>query len=258
MSVNGRPRVAFFDFTGCEGCQLTVVDALQTYPELLGAIELVAFREAMTEASDEYDIAFVEGSCARESDVKRLQDIRERARFVVALGACAHLGGINAIRNRLDLRETQQSVYGEYAHWFEVGDAKAIGDVIAVDAVIPGCPIDRHEFIAVVKGLLQGRLIQPPNYPVCIECRLHENICVYHKGSVCLGPITRAGCQAICPAYGFGCEGCRGPISEAQLDALQEVLAEHGLDARAAEAALTIFMTNQLPALQAEEESYAR
>ena len=153
-----KPKVAFFDFTGCEGCQLTVIDALQTHPELLDAVEIVEFREAMSEKSDRYYIAFVEGSCSRESDEARLRQIRERAAVVVALGACAHLGGVNAIRNNQDPQQVRSYVYGDKADWFDSYRARGIAEVIDVDAVIPGCPIDRDEFVKVVRSLLQGRI----------------------------------------------------------------------------------------------------
>ena len=256
MSGGPKPKVAFFDFTSCEGCQLTVIDALQTYPELLDAVEIVEFREAMSEKSDRYYIAFIEGSCVRESDEARLREIRERAAVVVALGACAHLGGVNAIRNLQELEDARQYVYGDKGHWFDNYDVKAISQVIDVDAVIPGCPIDRHEFVQVVRTLLQGREPKMPSYPVCIECKLHENVCIFDRGGVCLGPITRAGCHAICPAYGVGCDGCRGLIPFPKIDSLREVLAEHGLSNQDIDDKLSIFLTNQIAHLDLAEETY--
>lgn len=256
MSKGPKPKVAFFDFTSCEGCQLTVIDALQTHPELLEAVEIVEFREAMSEKSDRYYIAFIEGSCVRESDEARLREIRERAAVVVALGACAHLGGVNAIRNLHDLEAARQYVYGDKGHWFENDDVKAISQVIDVDAVIPGCPIDRYEFVEVVRTLLQGRVPKMPTYPVCIECKLNENVCIYDRGGVCLGPVTRAGCYAICPAYGVGCDGCRGLIPFPKLDSLKEVLAERGLSGQEIDDKLSFFLTNQIAKNELAEEAY--
>lgn len=254
---NGKPRIAFFDFTSCEGCQLTVIDALQTHPELLDAVEIVEFREAMSERSDDYQIAFIEGSCTRSSDEARLQRIRANAGIVVALGACAHLGGVNAIRNRQPLEDVRQYVYGDKAHWYDTYEPRAIDKVIGVDVVIPGCPIDRVEFVSTVKALLQGRMPEPPDYPLCIECRALENVCVYDRAQVCLGPVVRAGCGAICPAYGVGCDGCRGLIGDARMAVLQAVLQEHGLSQEAIDARLTIFLTNQVKALVEKEEEAA-
>lgn len=260
MSANGKPKIAFFDFTGCEGCQLTVIDALQTYPELLDAVEIVEFREALSGQAEAYDIAFVEGSCSRESDEARLHDIRARSGYVVALGACAHLGGVNAIRNRFNMDEVDRIdaahyVYGDHAGWYESYEPRAIADVIEVDTAVPGCPIDRDEFIGMVKLFLQGRLPQPPDYPLCIECKLHENVCVYLRGEVCLGPITRAGCKAVCCTYGMGCEGCRGLISNPQMEPMRRVLAEHGLTEFDMQTKLSLFLTNQMAELELEEEA---
>lgn len=254
MSENGKPKVAFFDFTGCEGCQLTVLDALQTYPELLDVVEIVEFREAMSEQAEAYDIAFVEGSCSRPSDEARLRDIRARSVYVVALGSCAHLGGVNAIRNRMDMDAVRHYVYADYAEWYESYEPRAISAVIDVDTAVPGCPIDRDEFVNMVKIFLQGRLPEPPDYPLCIECKLHENVCVFLRGQVCLGPITRAGCNAVCCEYGIGCEGCRGLISNPQLGPMRKVLAEHGLTEYDMQSKMTLFLTNQLADLELEEE----
>jgi len=255
MTNSMKPKVAFFDFTSCEGCQLTVIDSLQTHPELLDVVDIVEFREAMSEKSDSYDIAFIEGSCSRLSDEDRLRDIRERSGMVVALGACAHLGGVNAIRINQNLDEVRHYVYSRFADWFDAYEARAISEVIEVDTVIPGCPIDRYEFLFVVKALLQGRVPEPPDYPVCIECKLDENICMFQRGQVCLGPITRAGCKAICPTYGMGCDGCRGLIPYPKIASLRQVMADRGLDVHEIDSKLTLYMTNQMIELAQEENA---
>lgn len=245
MTTQTLPRIAFFEFTSCEGCQLTVVDTLQAHPELLNVVEIVQFREAMSERSEDYQIAFVEGSCTRPHDETRLKEIRQQAKIVVALGACAHLGGINAIRNRQPLEEVRQYVYGDKADWFDTYVARPIEAVITVDAVIPGCPIDRNEFAMAVSHLLQGRMPNIPDYPLCIECKLMENVCMFQRGKTCLGPITRSGCGAICPAYGDGCEGCRGLIPKPNIESLKQVLREHGMSEEEIDAKMTMFLTYQ-------------
>jgi sulfhydrogenase subunit delta len=241
-----KPKVAFFEFTSCEGCQLTVVDVLQDHPELLDAIDIVEFREAM---SDKYDgrinVAFIEGSCTRPSDESKVRAIRERADLVIALGACAHMGGVNAIRNRMPLAMVRDYVYGDKAEWFDTYEARPISAVIPVDAEIPGCPIDRKEFATAVTHLLQGRLPQLPDYPLCIECKLKENVCMYLRGKVCLGPVTRAGCDAICPTYGYGCEGCRGLIPEPNIEAMKLVMRERGMKDDEIESRMSMFMSYQ-------------
>ncbi|MBI4861719.1 MAG: nickel-dependent hydrogenase large subunit [Candidatus Riflebacteria bacterium] len=90
-----RVTVAFFDFTSCEGCQIELTNlGEQVFVGLLGHIEFVEFREAMSEKTGEpIDIAFIEGSFSREQDRERLEEIRARAKIVIAYGACATIGG---------------------------------------------------------------------------------------------------------------------------------------------------------------------
>jgi sulfhydrogenase subunit delta len=256
-----KPKVAFFEFTSCEGCQLTVVDSLQTHPELLEAVEIVQFREAMTEKGEDYQIAFIEGSCVRQSDADRLARIRQQAQIVVALGACAHIAGVNAIRNRQDLKQSIADAYGGSGSAAAPSDgaarvrpdlldvfpaARPIGAVIQVDAVLPGCPIDREEFVRATRQLLQGRQPQLPDYALCVECKLRENVCLFQRGKTCLGPVIRAGCGAICPSFGDGCEGCRGLISNPNIDSMRTVLAEAGCSVDDLLPGFTMFGTYEL------------
>jgi len=247
-----KPKVAFFDFTSCEGCQLTVVDSLQTHLDLLDAVEIVQFREAISERGEDYAVAFIEGSITRESDEARLKQIRERAALVVALGACAHLGGVNAIKNLAPLEDVRQYVYGDKYAWFPTYAARPISAVVKVDAFIPGCPIDREEFIGVVKAVLLGKKPPIPDYPLCVECKLKENVCLYDKGGVCAGPVTRAGCDAICPTYGDSCEGCRGMISNPNWDSMQTVMTARGLTLDDIMARMTMFNAYQVQPMQAQ------
>lgn len=253
--TNGKPKVAFFDFTCCEGCQLTVLDSLQTHPELLEVVEIVQFREAMTEKGEDYLVAFIEGSCTRASDEERLRKIRSQAAVVVALGTCAHLGGVNSLKSLHPLAEVRQYVYGDKAEWYETYEARPIDAVIPVEFAIPGCPIDRDEFVACVKALLLGIKPPIPDYPVCVECKLKENTCMFTIGKVCLGPITRAGCKAICPSYGQPCEACRGYISDPNESSMKNLLAEHGLTIEQVKSMYTMFTAYQVHQNMQQEQS---
>ena len=250
-----KPKVAFFDFTSCEGCQLTVVDSLQTHVDLLDAVEIVQFREAMSEKGEDYLVAFIEGSCTRPGDEARLKQIRQQASVVVALGACAHLSGVNSLKALHPLEEVRSYVYGDKADWYDTYDARPIEAVIPVDFAIPGCPIDRDEFVACVKALLLGMKPPIPDYPLCVECKLKENTCLYTVGKVCLGPVTRAGCKAICPTYGQSCEACRGYISNPNDPSVRQVLAKHGMTPDDITSIYTMFTTYQVRAKMAEAKS---
>jgi coenzyme F420-reducing hydrogenase gamma subunit len=224
-----KPTIAFHDFTSCEGCQLQVLNCEDELLDILDAVDIVQFREAIDDKAEQYDIAFVEGAFTRESDRERLETIRERAGIVVALGACACTGGLNVLKNFRGVKESMKTVYGDKADWYESSPALPIDAAIKVDYKIHGCPIPKQEFLEVVKSLLAGRAPHIPDYPVCVECKLRENECLFHKGQYCMGPVTRAGCGAWCPSYGGRCYGCRGLITDPNNQAAFDVLEEFGL-----------------------------
>ncbi len=225
-----KPKVGFFDFSSCEGCQLMVLNCEPELLDILSHIDIVNFREATTTRQDDYEIAFIEGSIITPHDIERLKGIREKAKMLIALGACAHTGGLNKLRNFQDAQEAKEYVYGKDAKFFDVlPKVLAVHEVVPVEFSIPGCPINRFEFISVLKQLLQGTTPTLPDYPVCVECKLNENECLMLKGQVCLGPITRAGCDARCPNNGFPCTGCRGMLDDPHLEAEQIILSKLGL-----------------------------
>ncbi len=225
-----KPKVAFFDFTSCEGCQL---DALNLNAEeligLISAVDIVNFREVKTEREDNYDIAFVEGSISRESEIPRLQKIREQAKILIALGACSCIGGINCLKNRLPMEEALDIVYGKDAKYYDTIPARPINAVVKVDYYLMGCPINTGELLKMVKALLLGKKPEIPNYPVCVECKLANNVCAFERAMTCLGPVTRAGCNAICITSGRRCWGCRGLVDEPNINSEKEILQKHGL-----------------------------
>ena len=228
-----KPRVAFFDFASCEGCQLNVINLEEKILDLISIVDVVTFREAMTERTDDYDIAFIEGSINRPMDEEKLKKIRANAKVLVALGACAHTGGINKLRNQWPVENVKKEVYGdadiEGNPLFDAFQTKAVDECVKVDFYIPGCPIDRNEFARFVTQLAMGRTPKLPNYPVCVECKKNENICVFEYGEFCLGPITRAGCDAICPTNGEGCDGCRGYLDDPKMNAAKDVMIKYGI-----------------------------
>ncbi len=225
-----KPRIAIFDFACCEGCQLQIVNMEDELLELLSVVDPVEWREAMSEKSENFDIAIIEGSILREEDAARLRGIRAKADIVIALGACATLGGINKLKNPFDIEDVKKTAYGEYAHMEHLHTApvKSVGEVVKVDYEVQGCPIDASELVYVVKSLLAGKEPVIPDYPVCVECKMRENCCRYEYGEVCLGPITRAGCGARCPSNGFWCFGCRGFLEDANVEAAREVMEQYG------------------------------
>ncbi len=225
-----KPKVAIFDFACCEGCQLQIVNLEEEILDLISLVEPVEWREAMSEQSEEYDIAFIEGSITRAADEKRIKEIRARAKVLVALGACATIGGVNKIKNRFEMDEVRECAYGEDGMMphLDTYPTKAVDEVVKVDCHIHGCPIEHEEFAYIVRCLALGKTPEIPNYPVCVECKLKENVCRFEYDEICLGPITRAGCGAVCPTGSAWCFGCRGLVDNPNVNAARDVLDKYG------------------------------
>ncbi|MEF3698327.1 hypothetical protein [Desulfolutivibrio sp.] len=240
--LSAKPRIAFFDFAGCEGDQLQIANLEEKLLDILAHVEVVSFREIKTGHGDDYDIAFVEGSITRPEDEERIRDIRSKAKVLVALGACAAIGGINCLKNFMGEAFYRDVVYGPQAGWYKTYAARPLSAVVQVDAEIPGCPIDRLEFARVVKELLLGRTPWLPDYPVCVECKMAGNICRFDMGKMCLGIITRAGCGACCVTEGAHCWGCRGLFPTANLDAARQVMDRAGFDRRQVQDLMRFFL----------------
>jgi sulfhydrogenase subunit delta len=221
-----KPKIAIFDFTSCEGCELQLVNKEETLADFLGAVEIVCFREASSSCSDDYEIAIVEGSITRNDEVKRLKKIRKTARVLVALGSCACFGGVNRLKNEFDLKAANREVYGNDPK--ETIHVRPLKDIVPVDMEIPGCPVSKAEVESVIRHLVWDIPIKFPVYPVCVECKQRFTTCLFEKGQLCLGPITRAGCNAPCPAGGLGCWGCRGPAVEPNFASFSAIVKEKG------------------------------
>jgi sulfhydrogenase subunit delta len=220
-----KPKMAFFDFACCEGCQLQLANFGETLLDLLGFFELVEFREVMSETwNKDYDIAVIEGSITTPHAVERIERIRERSKILIAYGSCATIGGVNGIKNSFELAEIRRYVYGTDYRMFKTEATKAVHQVVNVDYFVHGCPVYQPEFVEVLKAVLLGVPYHVPDNAVCVECKLNENVCMYDRGVTCLGPVTRAGCNSWCINNGNICYGCRGMVSNPAEHAMREVL----------------------------------
>jgi len=222
-----RPRIGVFDFTGCEGCELQLANREESLAAFLGAVEIASFREVSSASDDDYDIAFIDGSISRVDEVARLKEIRERARVLVALGSCACFGGVNRLKNAYDPADANRIVYGDQPR--DTMPVRPVSEVVAVDLEIPGCPVSKDEVERIVQHLVFDVPYNFPVYPVCLECKQRYTVCMFDRGQLCLGPITRGGCNAPCPAGGLGCWGCRGPAADANLEEFLTIASEHGI-----------------------------
>ncbi|NTV02826.1 MAG: NADH:ubiquinone oxidoreductase [Chlorobiaceae bacterium] len=220
-------KIASFDFTCCEGCQLQLANRESTLPEFLALVDIRNFREISSERHDDYDIALVEGSITRSDEIERLKTIRARAKMLVAFGTCACFGGVNSLKNRMPQEAVIREVYDGKA--IETMPSMRIGDIVEVDYGIPGCPVSKEEVERIVVSLVSRSPVTLPTYPVCVECKQRLNTCLFDLGEICLGPVTRAGCDAVCPTGNTACLGCRGPAEEINFPAFAQLVRDKEL-----------------------------
>ncbi|MFI8852952.1 oxidoreductase [Streptomyces sp. NPDC053499] len=230
---NGRrPRLAVWKFASCDGCQLTLLDCEDELLALSGKVEVAFFHEAVT-APDEgmYDLSLVDGSITTPDDAERVQHVRAVSRRLVTLGACATAGGIQALRNYADVAEFRAAVYASDAYIDTLATSTPISAHVPVDFELRGCPIDRGQLLEVITAYLAGRTPDTPAHSVCFECKRRGTPCiVVARGVPCLGPVTHAGCGALCPAYGRGCYGCFGPSNSTKFPAFIPLLRRDGMN----------------------------
>lgn len=217
-----HPKLAVWKFASCDGCQLTLLDCEDQLLDIAGAIDIAYFPEATrAEIEGPYDLSLVEGSITTPYDADRIQQVRDISTTVVTIGACATAGGIQALRNWSDVDEFLTIVYAQPQYIDTLETSTPISDHISVDFELRGCPISKHQLLEVIDAFIRQRQPNIPRHSVCVECKMRDTPCVMvANGTPCMGPITQAGCGAICPAYDRGCYGCFGPAESPNIDSL--------------------------------------
>lgn len=213
MARATKPKLAVWKFASCDGCQLSLLDCEEELLEIAGAVEIAYFPEASrATVKAPYDISLVEGSITTPHDAERIHQIRRASRYLITIGACATAGGIQALRNFKDVREFTSLVYASPQYIQTLSKSTPIHDHVFVDYELRGCPVNKYQLVEVINALLNGRKPNIAPHSVCSECKRQGIVCVMvAKGTPCLGPVTHAGCGAICPSYARGCYGCFGP-----------------------------------------------
>ncbi len=220
--MDRKPTLGVFKFASCDGCQLSLLAAEDHLLGVAATVEIAYFLEATSRIQPgPYDIALIEGSITTAHDAERIQQIRHDSKFLITIGACATSGGIQALRNWADCDEFVQSVYATPDYISTLATSTAIADHVHVDFELRGCPINQYQLIEVIQSVLAGRRPRTPTHSVCLDCKRRGTVCVMvAQGTPCLGPVTQAGCDAICPTYNRGCYGCYGPAAQANLVSL--------------------------------------
>ena len=226
-----RPKIGIYGLTGCAGDQLVLLNCEDELLDIAGALDIKAFPMATSDNDHEcpLDIVFVEGTVVQPSDEQTLKKLRQRANLLVAIGTCAVWGGVTAINYKVPRAEVKKQVYGIAGKVFKTFTPQPLSSFVKVDMAISGCPIEKEQLLQAVASLLHGDLPRLVNYAVCTECKMTEYPCpLIEQGRLCLGPVTVAGCKARCPSFGQPCNGCRGPVEEANVASEVKLLQEKG------------------------------
>jgi sulfhydrogenase subunit delta len=220
--MKSAPSLGVFKFASCDGCQLSLLDCEDELLAVAQAVRIANFPEASRAVVEgPYDVALVEGSITTAHDLERLRRVRQESRVLVSIGACATAGGIQALRNFADVAEYARAVYAHPEYISTLARSTPIAEHVPVDYELRGCPVNKHQLLEVLLALLHGRRPNIHPHPVCVECKSSGATCVMvAQGTPCLGPVTHAGCGALCPKYGRGCFGCYGPAEGARVAAL--------------------------------------
>jgi len=253
MQPGGKPRVAVHKFSSCDGCQLAFLNAGEALLELAGLVDIVHFVEAgLVNSTAEVDIAFIEGSVTTPDEVERIAAIRKQSGYLVTLGACATAGGLQALRNINESRGWRDAIYALPEHINSLATSSPIAAHVKVDLELWGCPVNGQQVMAAVRSLLAGVVPAVAHDKLCMACKRRQNVCVaVAKGEACLGPVTRTGCGAICPAFGRGCYACYGPSEQPNSSALAEHLQQLGLSTEDI-ARRFLFINNSAPEFRKE------
>jgi len=253
-----KPSLAVWKFASCDGCQLTLLDCEDDLLALAGAVELSYFLEAgRAVPAASYDLSIVEGSITTESDAQRIREVRAASQHLVTIGACATAGGIQALRNFSDVEEFMAIVYAQPQFISTLGESTPIAAHVPVDFELRGCPVTKAQLLEVIGAFLHGRRPAVSPHSVCVECKTAGNVCVtVAAGTPCLGPVTQAGCGALCPSYSRGCYGCFGPAETPNLVSMVRALHDHGVDDAGAVRLLRTFNADA-PAFRAASDAIA-
>ena len=217
-----KPKLAVFKFASCDGCQLSLLNAEDELLAVTEEVEIAYFLEARSqEITGPYDIGLVEGSITTQDDAERIRRVRKQCNTLIAIGACATAGGIQALRNWAKVDDFISRVYATPEFISTLATSTPISEHVMVDYELRGCPINQRQLLEVLTSLLQGLRPRLPRYSVCIECKRRRTVCIaVAQGVACLGPVTQAGCNALCPAFNRACFGCYGPKEQPNLASL--------------------------------------
>ncbi len=231
MSDAAKPKVAVHKFSSCDGCQLALLNLGEDLVALSQLVDIVHFAEAgPVDEEQSVDIALVEGSISTPEDFARIRRIREQSGYLISIGACATSGGVQALRNMADAGAWVGAIYPKPEYISLLDSSTAVAGQVKVDLELWGCPVNSGQVVSALRDLLSGVRPRVDVQPLCMECKRRGVVCtVVAHNQPCMGPVTRAGCGALCPGLGRACYGCYGPSEQVNAASLADHFSQFGM-----------------------------
>jgi len=231
---------------GCFGCHMSLLDLHEDLLNIFKTVKIVYSPVIDLKEFDHADIGILDGAVATKDNEETAIKFREKCDVLIALGTCASYGGIPGLRNLFDLKDVLLSVYGKKIPTSKeipkhLPDVKTLDQVVEVDYRIPGCPPLPSDIKGALMAVIKGKKMVEQTRGKCSQCsriknqlytqtrdfvtegvksvmeldRIDPEKCFLEQGVLCMGPVTREGCNSKCPTNAnMPCRGCWGPTPE--------------------------------------------
>lgn len=152
-----KPKVGLFSFTCCEGCLVTLMEAMnENWKNWFKKMDISEAKLLKSKnKTGKMDLAFVEGAISTRDEEKKIKEIRKNAKKVVALGSCAINGWPSNLRNSFDAEKTK-AIKPFLRKFNQLDKVYPVSEFIKVDCGLPGCPVAQEDLEKYIKQVLKN------------------------------------------------------------------------------------------------------
>lgn len=156
--MDKKLKVGWFSFSCCEDSTIIFTELMNShYLKWKKKLDFVHAKvlKRSPDIIPEMDIAFVEGAITSDTQEKKLKDIRERAKIIIAIGACAVIGSPSNQRNFFNEKQSAEikAILEKFKYKEKVFK---VSDIVKVDEAVPGCPMNEQVFLNIVDKYLNA------------------------------------------------------------------------------------------------------